>query len=200
MAVAAPRIESRDGCPVLLVDDVIQSVGPVAALTFGSYWAAMVPPVRPARVLLLGLGGATLAHLLVARWGDGISIVGVDDDAAVLAAAADAGWLDLPGLQPICADALDYVRETSGPFDFVGVDLYRGGFMPRQVLGRAFLRRVRALLAPRGTVSLNLYGLASAPRRVRVFADVFEVVHRVPSGDNVVLHGRARAQPAIASS
>lgn len=187
-----PRIADDAGRLVLLVDGVIQSVAPRDAERWGSYWAAMVPPFAPRRALVLGLGGATLPHLIVKRWGSGASLVGVDDDPAVLRLAGEAGWLQVAGLRPVWADAFAYVRTCQERFDYVGVDLYRGATPPARMLARTFLRRVAALLDPPGWVCLNLYAAAASPRRLAALHALFVTEHEVRVGENTILHVRSR--------
>jgi spermidine synthase len=187
----APRIVDDGGRRVLLAGGVIQSVSPDDAAAWGSYWAAMVPPFAPRRALVLGLGGATLPHLIVKRWGIGTALVGVDDDSALLALVSAAGWLDVPGLESVCSDAFAFVRTCQRRFDYVGVDLYRGGTPPAGVLSRAFLARLTALLEPPGWVCLNLYGPRASARGISAMRAFFHLEHEVRVGENLVLHGRA---------
>jgi spermidine synthase len=187
-----PRIADDAGRLVLLVDGVIQSLAPRDAERWGSYWAAMVPPFAPRRALVLGLGGATLPHLIVKRWGSGASLVGVDDDPGVLRLAGEAGWLQVAGLRPVWADAFAYVRTCRERFDYVGVDLYRGATPPAQMLSHTFLRRVAALLDPPGWVCLNLYAAAASPRRLAAVHDLFRTEREVRVGENMILHVRPR--------
>jgi spermidine synthase len=184
------------GRRVLCVDGVIQSVSPEDAAAWGSYWAAMVPPFPPRHALVLGLGGATLPGLMVRRWGSGARIVGVDDDRELLALVRDAGWLDVPGLEAVCGDAFAFVRTCDERFDYIAVDLYRGGKAPARVLTRTFLSRLAALLDPPGWLCVNLYQPDAASRRVGALRGLFHVEHEVHSGENVVLHlRRAGALP-----
>jgi spermidine synthase len=188
----ALQIADDDGRRVLRAHGVIQSVSPEDAAAWGSYWAAMVPPFAPRRVLVLGLGGATLPHLIVMRWGSGATFVGVDDDPELLALVRGAGWLDVPGLESVCADAFAFVRTCDERFDYVAVDLYRGGLAPDGVLTRAFLARLAGLLDPPGWVCLNLYGPGASVRGKRAVRALFQVEHEIHVGENLVLHLRSR--------
>src|SRR5947209_14420548 len=126
-AMNVVRIGEDDGRTALLVDGVVQSISPEDGLATGGYWAAMLPDTPPSRALILGLGGGTLARLLQARWGSGVSIVGVDDDPAVVETARSVGWLPPSGLEVVIEDAFGYAaRCPEGHFDYVALDLYRG--------------------------------------------------------------------------
>jgi spermidine synthase len=187
------RIGEDDGRTALLVDGVVQSISPADSLATGGYWAAMLPDAPPRRALILGLGGGTLARLLQARWGTELTIVGVDDDPAVLETAQAVGWLPLAGLEVVVEDAFTYAeRCTEGGFDYVALDLYRGEDLVRQELARPFLRRVRALLAPGGRVAINLFRDERRMRRIARIAAVFEIDRVVEQGGNIVVHARGR--------
>ena len=185
---AVARIAEDDGRHVLLANGVIQSVGPRDALAWGSYWAAMVPPFAPRRALVLGLGGATLPRLIVHRWGGAARLVGVDDDAELLSLVREAGWLDVPGLEPVCADAFAFVHACRERFDYVAVDLYRGDALPHRVLGRRFLAQLSTLLEPPAWLCLNLYGPRVSASSLAPLARLFTLRHKLEVGDNVVVH------------
>jgi spermidine synthase len=188
------RIGEDDGRAALLVDGVVQSISPMDGATRGGYWAAMVPPFKPSRALILGLGGGTLAHLLVDRWGANTHIVGVDDDPSVLEVARAAGWLSLPDLKIVEADAFAFVNTCDERFDYVALDLYRGPHLVGGGLTKPFLRRVRALLKPGGWLAANLFRDSRTALRIERIARVFPVEQPVHMGDNVVVFARKRRE------
>jgi len=174
------------------VDGVVQSISPEDGLIDGGYWAAMVPDdERPRRALILGLGGGTVARLLQRRWGE-LRIIGVDDDQSILATANAVGWLPLPGLEIVVADAFDYVQSCAERFDYVAVDLFRGERLARRAFGRPFLRHVRDLLEPRGRLVVNLFRDYRAPERIQRIASSFDIREEKRVGGNVVVHARRR--------
>ena len=181
------------GRTALLVDGVVQSISPEDGLATGGYWAAMLPRVRPRRALILGLGGGTLVRLIQARWGGGVSIVGVDDDPAIIETARSVGWLPDAGLELVLADAFAYVQACTARFDYVAVDLFRGEHVVGRVFTKPFLRRVRALLEPRGWLAINFFRDAREPsRRERISALGFDLRACTYVGGNVVVHAQRR--------
>jgi spermidine synthase len=188
------RIGEDDGRTALLVDGVVQSIAPADGLATGGYWSAMLPSAPPRRALILGLGGGTLARLLQARWGRprAATIVGVDDDPAVIETARAVGWLPLPGLEVVIEDAFAYVERCAERFDYVALDLYRADELASPGLSRPFLRRVRELLQPSGRLAVNLFRDRRQARRVQRIAAVFEVERVVEHGGNAVVHARRR--------
>jgi spermidine synthase len=185
-------IGEDSGRAALVVDGVVQSISPEDGLTNGGYWAAMVPAHPPRRALILGLGGGTLARLLHARWGEGVQVVGVDDDAAIVETARAAGWLTMPRLDIVYSDAFAYLELCADRFDFVAVDLFRGEHLAGRAFTRPVLRRIRALLVPSGMLAVNLFIDGRAPRRIERLAALFDIRERINVGGNVIVHARRR--------
>ena len=180
------------GRAALLVDGVVQSISPEDGLANGGYWAAMVPSRPPRRALILGLGGGTLARLLHTRWGDGVQVVGVDDDAAIVETARAAGWLTMPRLEIVHADAFTYLEQCAERFDFIAIDLFRGEHLAGRAFTRPVLRRIRSLLVPSGMLAVNLFIDGRAPRRIERLSALFDIRERINVGGNVVIHARRR--------
>ena len=171
----------------LAIDGAVQSVAVAAGAAPSGYWPAMLPDGPPRDALLLGLGGGTIAHLLVGAFGP-LPIVGVDDDPAVLALGRTHFGLDLPSLQIVAADAFAYAADCSRRFDLVCVDLFRDGHIPARVCAPGFLADVRRLLRPGGTATFNLERDRRAAGRLRQLARYFVVVRRILVGFNLVVH------------
>lgn len=186
-ALSDLRFGEDAGQRVLLVNGSVQSIadrpGPAAGI--GGYWAAMIPDQRPARALLLGLGAGTVARLLHARFGP-IPMVGIDDDAGVVAVARQ-DLADLDSLEIVQADGFRYVADAPGRFDLACVDLYRGAQLQAQIIGRPFLRQLRASLEPRGLAAFNLFADRRLDTRVKRLGRVFRVLEQRPVGKNVVV-------------
>jgi len=192
-----PRPPAGQGARVELIDDggrlglaidgAVQSVAVAAGAPPSGYWPAMLPARPPRDALLLGLGGGTIAHLLVGAFGP-LPIVGVDDDPAVLALGREAFGLDLPNLEVVVADAFAYAATCARRFDLVCVDLYRDGRIPARVCASPFLASLRRLLRPGGTATFNLARDRSAPDRLRQLARHFHVARRILVGFNLVVH------------
>lgn len=182
------RIGEDRGRVALLVDGVVQSLDPASPAIEQGYWAAMLPDQRPQRALLLGLGGGTLAHLLHRRFGP-VAIVGVERDEATLELVRGLGWLDLPLLRVELADAFQFVFETRERFDYVAVDLFRGGQFQRAALAKPFLRRLRGLGQGRGRplIAINLFVDRRETEKLRRIQAVLDVQRTTHVGDNLVV-------------
>src|SRR5436853_429754 len=180
MVVAvSPTAAKRDSAgliPRLLMGDFAPGPGvdstPASIIAGAPGGVNAPPPGRARRAVLLGLGGGTIAHLLVRRFGP-ISMIGVEADPEVLALARAEFGLDLPSLTVVEGDALAYVAACAERFDYVCVDLYRGAELERGALTRPFLRQLRALLLPGGIAFFNLFRDGRTGRRAHRIRQVF---------------------------
>jgi spermidine synthase len=152
---ARPVVVADGGRVELLVGGVVQSID-IESAAGREYWPAMLPDRRPGRSLLLGAGGGTLAALLLRRFGR-TRVIAVDDDPRVVALGRERFYLELPGVEVVIADAFAFVAACRGRFDYIAVDLFRGGERPRELLGRPFLRALTRLATPGATVAFNLF-------------------------------------------
>jgi len=122
--------ETRRG-RTLQIDGTFASFRPNVGTATGSVWDALVapllalPPQCRRSVLILGLGGGSAARLARAL-APAASIVGVELDAAVVAAARRHFGLDALGVEVVCADARDVLVRERRRFDLVIEDVFVG--------------------------------------------------------------------------
>jgi spermidine synthase len=191
-----------DGARTLEVGGVTQSVEvPQQGEAPEGYWRLMLPPECPRCALLLGLGGGTIAHLLARRCPDA-EMVGVDSDETVLALALQEFGLET--LTHLCievADALAWVAEHSGSepgaYDLICLDLFQGGRLAAGTLATAFLRQLAALLAPDGTLAVNLMVTGRTPEQLHRLRRVFAIVREQRVRGNLVVHAHALPKAEI---
>jgi SAM-dependent methyltransferase len=158
----------------------------------GGYWGLMLPPGCPRRALLLGLGGGTLAWLLARRCPEA-ELVGVEHDAGVIAVARGEFGLDaLAQLHIEEADAFAWVeaacaREPGG-YDLICLDLFEAGRLTLGALATPFLRQLALLLAPGGTLTVNLMVTARTPDQLQRLRRVFLLRRELRLRGNLVVH------------
>jgi spermidine synthase len=187
-----PRLANIDGREALLLDGAVQSVAPGGDAD--GYWPLLLPRERPANALLLGLGGGTVARLLLERYGP-LPIVGVDSDARVLALARASGWLDDLDLAIVLADARTFVAGCAARgarFALVVVDLFGAGAVPDWVCGRGFLTLLAAIVAKDGVLTVNLSRGAGHEQRLRAIERRFVIERVAAIGMNLAVHARPR--------
>ncbi|HHZ87523.1 MAG TPA: hypothetical protein EYN73_08325 [Chromatiaceae bacterium] len=129
----------------------------------GSVWDLLMLPAffhqqTPRRVLVLGVGGGTVIHL-IEQFVDPVSITGVELHALHLSIARRHFHLNQTRAQLICADAVEWVQQYRGtPFDLVIEDLYGGvdGEPVRSVAANAgWFKALLRLVSDDGTLVMN---------------------------------------------
>lgn len=123
----------------------------------------------PLKVLLLGLGGGTLARFLLIHYPD-CQIDAVERRAGVANIAHR--YFGLPRdtrLRVHIAEAAEYIenlsRTTPAAFDLILVDAYDHQGMDSSINAEEFFSACRSLLHPQGAFSINLWGTHSATLR-----------------------------------
>jgi precorrin-6B methylase 2 len=184
----------------LRIDGTFASWWTPGSAATGGVWDALAAPVlalAPARrrsLLVLGLGGGSVARVLRAL-APRARIIGVERDAAVLSAARRRLGLATLRLEVVQADARDYLAGLQGRFDLIVEDLFvgRGRAVHKpDWLGGAALAKLADRLTPGGLLVSN--ALDEAPATARTFAGLFpaSLSLSVLGYDNRVLVG-ARA-------
>ena len=149
---------------------------------------------RPARVLMVGLGGGTFTTL-VHRALPAVTVDAVEIDPVVVEAAR--AWFGLredARYRVHIADAADWLRRDRGGYDYMLLDAYAGEDIPAAVAGEAFFRGVAARLAPGGVVAINIAEPeGSGAGAARAFAAVFTTFEcrRTAIDGNVMLFAAA---------
>lgn len=154
------------------------------------YWPLMLPEARPRHALILGLGGATIPHLLVERFGP-LKLTAVEKDPTVVSLAYRVFGVPA-GTEVVQADAFEFLETTESGYDYIAADLFEVNDVPRQLFTQPLLRKLRGLLTPGGLVAINYFRDRRAPARQRRLESVFPRVTVTASGKNLVAHCRAR--------
>ena len=217
-----PRVEVRERRRgrELRIDGTFASWYDPALPITGSVWDALaapllaLPPARRRRVLVLGLGGGSVARVIRAL-APAARMVGVEQSREVLDAARR--WLDLDALRVdvVVDDARAYLERARGRFDLVIEDVFVGRgravrkpiWLPRPGIALAARRLARGGLLVSNTIDESATVARELRRR---FPSLLSV--EVEDFDNRVLvagHGELgarelrsalRAEPLLAAT
>lgn len=149
------------------------------------------PP--PDKVLVVGLGGASLPKALAAAV-PGVQVDSVEIDPVVAEAARRFFFYrEGPRVRTFVEDARTFATHAEGGYDLVFLDAFAGDEIPYPLRTREFYQQVRGLLAPGGRVVANLMRRSELYLRDRAtFASVFPAVGAWQGLGNVVLVGADR--------
>jgi spermidine synthase len=216
-----PRVEVRRTARglELRVDGTLASSHPHGGGGAGPVWDALalsvlaLPPRRRRAVLLVGLGGGSVARVLRALAPDA-RIVGVEIDPDVVAAARDQLGLDAMGIEVVLGDARRFLATDRRRYDLIVEDVFVGsvrtvrkpeGF-PEPLLTAAARR-----LAPGGILACNtIHEGPAVAAALRAHARVLLAIHvrehwtRIlvagPRLDAAALRRAAARHPVLAAS
>ena len=148
------RRKSRQSC--IDLDDPDRLVLPYAPMAF----TGLAVKPDPARVLIIGLGGGTLADVFAALF-PGIEIDAVEIDPAVVTMARRYfGFAERPGTTVHVRDARVFVRRAlrgDKRYDYIVLDAFNGDYIPEHLMTREFLEECRELLNDDGVLVANTF-------------------------------------------
>lgn len=143
-------------------------------------------PPWPRRVLLIGLGSASLTRFIRRRLPDSVLDV-VEIEPAVVAACKQFFQLPPSGpkLQIHVADGAEYILRTPHHYDLILVDGFDREAKCGALITRPFYDACAARLTEQGIVAINLFSNnAFAPTFDRIAASFADRVLSFPSGDH----------------
>jgi spermidine synthase len=204
---AESRVEVRVGRRgrALRVNGTFASWYEPGRINTGSVWDALaaplllLPPARRRSVLILGLGGGSVARIVRAL-APRAEIVGVELDSEVVRAAREHFDLDTIGVRVVEADARRYLGRTRRCFDAVLEDVFIGtartlrkpGWLPAPGLARAARRVARGGLLVSNTID-ETPQVAAEMRHLfpaTLGIEIEEYDNRVIVGGPSVINGR----------
>jgi len=166
----------------------------------GSYWDGFLynlPELgKDDRILILGLGGGTIAKLLTNKYGP-IAIDGVEIDPLMVDLGRKYLSFKEKNVNVIIADGLKFLRETRYKYDIVCVDLFANGRAAVGSDNKKFFEDIKKILKPGGLVIINkLYvskeDLDEYSKFIKKIFEKSEIVliRGFLRADNVVIHAR----------
>lgn len=146
------------------------------------------------RILVLGLGGGSVARL-IARYWPGSEIIGIDVDPDMVELGKK--YLGLGGVsnfKVFIEDAAGWVdKNKRESFDLVLVDLYKGAVVPKEFTQEDFLKKVEMLIGRGGAGAFNhLYSVMEKEEAEdfgRKLRRIFPVLVSVKPEANIIYIG-----------
>jgi spermidine synthase len=138
---------------------------------------------NPKKILILGLGGATLVHSYRALFPDvDITIVEIDE-AVVRVAKEYFGFAEDSNTHVLAQDGRVYVKRAQlrgEKYDLVILDAFNGEYIPEHLLTQEFLKETASLLSSEGLLVSNTFSTsrlydAESATYASVFGDFFNV-------------------------
>jgi spermidine synthase len=159
---------------------------------------------RPAKVLIVGLGGGAFPTFLRHYYPDAhVTVVELDPEVIVVAKRFFAFKED-DRCRAVCADGRKFIEASKDQYDLIVLDAYGAQDIPRALATAEFLRAVQGRLAPGGVIAANISGPTANPLYDRMIATYHLVfgprLHRVdapaPSVQRTILVQGDPTRPA----
>ncbi|MEM0149870.1 MAG: fused MFS/spermidine synthase [Candidatus Micrarchaeaceae archaeon] len=173
-------IKYHDGTREVRYNGVVYSrISPNSILTH-SYWDYFLPlayAYENARVLMIGLGGGTIAYQLEKALApiSKFDIVEVDQDMINLAR------LFYPDMRAniIKGDGLEYIKDKRGQYDMIILDAYINYSIPAAFISKAFIDDACAALSSNGILAINYLQDANGAQASRAFIEMLKASFNV---------------------
>jgi spermidine synthase len=168
-----PRIIARYSSPINRDIRVLEEKGKYKLLVNGSrqsgeyvqkLWQhafcefGIIPSPDVCRVLVLGVAGGTVIHLIHAMYPDA-TIDGIDIDAQMISIGKKYFGLEsVEGLTLTVRDAKEFIRASAAKkkqWDMIIVDLFIGATIPTFVGEESFLRSLKSIMTTKGMIIIN---------------------------------------------
>ena len=194
----------------MVVGNTIQSINPDSPACPKLYWGQMSDSIKERftdiqNILILGLGGGTLAHLLSRAYPD-VNITSVEYDEVMIQLAKEYFYVDkIPNHKIIHEDALRIVVEPEendiapSSVDLLIVDVLNGDKYPDLGKTGNFISAVKRLIRPGGHVVFSRIYTEFFQEEVNIFVDSLEnyfseveteVVAGYTNSDNLLIFGK----------
>jgi spermidine synthase len=149
---------------------------------------ALAYPRALDKVLMLGLGGGTIATYL-GRFLPDTSIETIEIDPAVIKAAKTYfGVKETARVRYLEGDARVHLNRHPDRYDLILVDAFHGGYVPFHLLTREFYTLLKQRLAPGGAAAFNVHdGTKLYASTLVTLRAVFPGVHLYPTGQGEVI-------------
>jgi len=137
---------------------------------------------QPSRVLIIGLGGGSMARYLL-KHAPNCHLDCVELDPEVIRVARE--YFDLqedPDLTVYAEDGRKYLQRCSQSYDLIFLDAYADHDIPYDLATQEFLALVRSHLTTRGLVVTNLWRSAENPSyrdMMETYRSQFEEIHTI---------------------
>lgn len=194
----------------MVVGNTIQSINPDSPACPKLYWGQMSDSIKERftdiqNILILGLGGGTLAHLLSRSYPE-VDITSVEYDEVMIQLAKEYFYVDkIPNHRIIHEDALRLVIEPEendiapSSLDLLIVDVLNGDKFPDLGKTGNFISAVKRLIRPGGHIVFSRIYTEFFQEEVNIFVDSLEnyfseveteVVAGYTNSDNLLIFGK----------
>ena len=158
----------------------------------GNYWDLFMPLPglysRP-KVLLIGLGGGTIARQIAAFYKDAsLDAVEIDKDIAELATT----YFDMGNANIIVADGAEFVKKADSHYDLIILDAFKGSKVPEAFMNKGFFEDAYAILSKEGMLAINSMDTLNTAAIPKSKFNIYSLKSSLASGNNITICSKAK--------
>ena len=127
-------------------------------------------------LLIVGLGGGTVAKQFTQVFGPDVRIDGVELDERIIEIGRTYFDMQEPNLKAVAEDGRTFLNLTANTYDVIAVDAYRQPYIPFHLVTAEFFDEARRRLSPNGVLALNAGRTSTDFRLVEVLASTMRAV------------------------
>lgn len=110
---------------------------------------------QPAKVLILGFGAGSIAHILLKEYKMNVEIHGVELDPIILRIYEDHFKLDTDKLTQYNQDALSFLEQNTSLYDYIFIDIFDNLDVPENLLNKSFIELLQKHSSARTQIVMN---------------------------------------------
>jgi spermidine synthase len=149
-------IVAENGKKVLNTRQVNYSFNSLHRIFKAAFKKTGLPLSNDSKVLMLGLGAGSIAHIIRNEYQSKASITAIEIDPVVIEIAkTEFGIEQLQPIYIVQGDAIEYVLNLTSNFDIICVDLFVQDRVPQKFLHAEFIDQLITSLNPGGKIYFN---------------------------------------------
>jgi len=110
---------------------------------------------QPAKVLILGFGAGSIAHILIKEYKLNVEIYGVELDSVMLEVYDQYFKLDTNQLTLYNQDALSFLEQNTSLYDYIFIDIFDNLDVPENLLNKSFTELLQKHSSARTQIAMN---------------------------------------------
>jgi spermidine synthase len=110
---------------------------------------------QPAKVLILGFGAGSIAHILIKEYKLNAEIDGVELDSVMLEVYDKYFKLDTNQLTLYNQDALSFLEQNTSLYDYIFIDIFDNLDVPENLLNKSFIELLQKHSSARTQIAMN---------------------------------------------
>jgi len=195
------KVEEQGSKKVLKYNGITYSLSDSDSIYTHMYWDFFIPlPLlfdKP-RILLIGLGGGTIAYQLVTLYDGNITLEISEINKVMVERAKEFTGIDATRFTLYLGDGAEVVKRKKNAYEIIILDAYINDRIPKQFLEEGFISNAYTALSDKGILAINYANRLSLffeyieyKQRLMKYFDLYTLKKGVGSKNSILLASKA---------